>query len=124
MIKRSKSKRLFAIFIDFAFIILLFGIVIGLVLVSKSILYPEKDVPKALSLRTEFMPSQYRTSLSLGDEVFDTLTKRKLGRISDVEIMESGDDICFYITVDAEFTPRSRALRTKNLWFYFIAEDQ
>ena len=124
MIKHAKSKVLFAIFVDFLFILIFVCVVSGTVYVLKYVLYPEEDAPKSLLIRTEYMPNGYRYALSVGDEVYDTLTKRKVGQITDAEITEMNGEICFYITIDARFTPRSRALRTRDLWFYFASEDK
>ena len=124
MLKRTKSKYLFAIFIDFVFIALIFSFVIGAVFLTNAFLYPEKNTPTSLLIRTEYMPSEYRGALSVGDEVFDTLTKRKVGLIREARISQRKDEICFYITIDANFTPCSRALRTKELWFYFAKENE
>lgn len=123
MKKHTKSKLSFAIFIDFFFITLFLSIVVGAFFVGKKMLFPEDISPSTLFVRTEFMPVEFASELFLGDDVFDTLTKRKVGKITGLSTEDDGDLIRFYITIDSKFTPRGKSLRTRNLWFYFAAEN-
>ena len=123
MKKHTKSKLSFAIFIDFIFITILFSILCGAFFIGKQLLFPEDTAPSTLTVRTEFMPVEYTSELFLGDDVFDTLTKRKVGKITGISCEEDGDLVRFHITLDSKFTPRGRSLRTRRLWFYFARES-
>lgn len=123
MKKREKSNLLLSIFIDFAFIVIAISLVCGALFVAKSVLYPQKSFSGDLKIRTEYMPLEYKHELREGDIVFDTLTKRKVGVIKNVEVDEGDEDVRFFITLDAAFKPRSKSLRTQNLWFYFAEAD-
>ena len=118
-----KSKLLLSIFTDFVFIVALLCIVLMFFFGLKLLLYPEQSYEGELKFRTELMPKQYSESLNTGDTVFDTLTKRRVGTLREVKAIESGGEIYFMCTLDAEFIPHSKALRTRELWFYFARED-
>jgi len=118
-----KSKPLLSKFIDFIFIVLFITVTILTVSVTKAILYPEEKTIGELKIRSELMPREYKDSLAPGDVLFDTVTKRRVGEISRVEIREADGKICFYLTLNARFKPRSKALRSNELWFYFAVED-
>lgn len=123
MKKDAKNKLLFAIFIDFIFITLFFSILGGAIFIGRKILFPEDTAPSTLAVRTEFMPLEYIRDVSVGDDVFDTLTKRKLGSITNISSEEANGLVRFHITIDSKFTPRGKSLRTRKLWFYFATES-
>ena len=123
MKKHLKSKALFSNFIDFLFIVALICVITVSALAAKLVLYPSESVGGELHIRTEYMPEEYRELLHLYDTVFDTLTKRRVGEITRLTVDERDGEIRFHITLSAKFTPNSRALRTKELWFYFAEEE-
>ena len=112
-----------SIFVDFTFIVIAIALICGALLIAKSVLYPQQSFSGDLKIRTEYMPLEYKHELRAGDIVFDTLTKRKIGVIKNVEVDEGDEDVRFFITLDATFKPRSKSLRTQNLWFYFAEAD-
>ena len=119
----QKIKYLLSKFVDFGFIVILSLVIIGSFLISKALLYPDKNTGGEIRIRTELMPAEYSSELCVGDAVFDTLTKRRIGEITELEIIERENKIYFFLTLDADFIPRSKALRTPRLWFYFARED-
>ena len=119
MKNRFKSKLLLSIFVDFVIIVFLFSVICGSIFIAKLILYPEQKVGGELNIMTERMPSGYINSISVGDTVFDTLTKRRVGEVTALKAVESENEVYFLITLNAAFHPRSKALRTNKLWFYF-----
>ena len=123
MKNRVKSKVLLSIFVDFLFIVSFLSIVIGAFFISKAILYPSGNGAVELKIQTEEVSREYIGDIRLGDSVYDTLTKREVGKVTEIEIKDRGDSIYFILTLDASFTPRSKALRTENLWFYFKSAE-
>lgn len=123
MKNKAKSKVILSIFADFLLLSLLIAVVIGSIFVSKLVLYPEPSYEGELTVRTEKMPEEYEASLKVGDFVFDTLTKRRVGKITSVTPFHQGEEVYFLLTLDASFKPRSKSLRTRELWFYFTTED-
>ena len=122
MKKGLKSKQSFAIFVDFIILVVLLSIVFCGFFITRLLLYPNESGEKALTVRTEYMPKEYRSDLSVGDTLYDTLTKRTVGEITKITTHEKDGKICFYLTFDAKFTPRSKSLRTRDLWFWFTTE--
>ena len=118
-----KSKQLLSIFVDFLFIVVIVSIVFGIFFTVKAVLYPKENGSGKITVRTELMPTEFENSLSVGDSVFDTLTKRRVGEIAALEKLQREDKIFFLLTINASFIPRSKALRTENLWFYYAMED-
>ena len=112
-----------SIFIDFVFIIILISVIATAFFSVKFLLYPEQSCEGELKIRTEVMPKEYEHFISVGDSLFDTLTKRRVGEVTSLYTVEKDEEIYFILTVDAKFTPRSKALRTGELWFYFAVED-
>ena len=123
MKKQIKSKVMLSIFIDFVFIIILISVIATAFFSVKFLLYPEQSCEGELKIRTEVMPKEYEHLISVGDSLFDTLTKRRVGEVTSLYTVEKDEEIYFILTVDAKFTPRSKALRTGELWFYFAVED-
>ena len=78
--------------------------------------YPE-DV--RLTVITEEMDAGYKSLLNVGDTIYDTLTKRALGRVDELEILSTGNSIRFRIGFAARHTPKGNALRTSRLWFRY-----
>ena len=123
MKNRFKSKLLLSIFVDFVILVFLFSVICGSIFIAKLILYPEQKAGGEMNIMTERMPSGFLNSISVGDAVFDTLTKRRVGEVTAIEAVESENEVYFLITLNAAFRPRSKALRTNKLWFYFKEVD-
>ena len=118
-----KSKVILSIFVDFVIMVVIALVVFGSIFVVKNVLYPEKSAVSDIKIQTERMPKKFKDSLAIGDTVFDTLTKRRVGQIKDIYLFESESDVYFVLTLDAAFYPLSKALRTEKLWFYFKSSD-
>ena len=124
MKNQAKSKRLLSNIIDFTIAAALFSLIIGAVFFIKALLYPGASEGGEMRIRTEIMPSEHRGSLHVGDTVFDTLTKRRVGEITDMRVIECEDGkIYFLLALDSVTAPRGKSLRTAELWFYFAEED-
>lgn len=119
----QKSKLLLSIFLDFAIIVIFISIIIGIVFIGKMMLFPTPDEEGRISIRTEVMPEEYKSYLCVGDTVFDTLTKRRVGQIQNIEVRESEGGVYFVLAIDSAFTPRGKSLRTRNLWFYYVMDE-
>ena len=118
------SKHLLSIFADFLFSILIFTLLIAFVFVAKLILYPTDTGAMTLTLRTESMPRRFESVISEGDTVFDTLTKRAVGKIKHIERLYESDRVSFIIEIDARFKPKSESLRTPKLWFFYTDTEE
>ena len=116
------SKQLLSIFIDFIILTILFSLTFLSVFIFTNILYPEDKNNSTIVIKTERMPIEFRDVLQNNEEVYDTLTKRKVGEIREIKSENEGDKVSFIITIDADFTPRSESLRTKSLWFKYYTE--
>ncbi len=119
------SKQLLSIFIDFIFLIS-FALCLCLIfLFGKYVLYRDFDKGGELYILTESTNKEYINDLSVGDTLFDTLTKRKIGTADHVKAISSEESVQFIISVKANYTPKSKALRTERLWFkYEIIEKE
>ena len=123
MKKTYKCNLLLSILVDFLFVLVGISIIALSVFVLKLMLYPQSSFEGEMRIRTEYMPMEYRDELTVGSVLFDTLTKRRVGDITEVKIEESNGKIRFFITVNSSFKPRSKALRSDRLWFYFAECD-
>ena len=118
-----KSKLLLSIFIDFLFLLLLISICIGAFFALRALFSVDKKVSGEIKIRSELMPREHSLDISVGDAVYDPLTKRRVGSVSDIEIRECGDNVYFLLTLDASIMPRGSSLRTEELWFYFTLRE-
>lgn len=94
-------------------------IALTIIFFMKKILYPEESYTGEIKIRTELMPSELETEIYEGQALYDTLTKRKIGTVSNFEVKRDGDKIYFLITAELTAMPRGKSLRTRDLWFYF-----
>ena len=116
------GKQLLSIFVDFLFLLTLFSIMVLSVFIIKNMLYPEGKGGSTLVIRTERMPIEFRNTIQKNEVIYDTLTKRKVGEIREIQSEYDADTVSYIITIDAKFTPRSESLRTKSLWFKYYTE--
>ena len=114
-----KSKRLLSIFLDFIFMLIIILITLTIIFFMEKILYPEESYTGEIKIRTELMPSELEAEIYEGQALYDTLTKRKIGTVSNFEVKRDGDKIYFLITAELTAMPRGKSLRTRDLWFYF-----
>lgn len=119
------SKQLLSIFIDFLFLTIIFSVIILSVFAIKLLFNPTSDATGALVFETEPIPLKFEDALHENDVLYDTLTKRKVGEITEIKRVYIGDRVKFIIKTDASFTPKSESLRTSSLWFkYSLTEDE
>ena len=119
-----KSKHLFSIFIDFAFMTFLSVFIIAIVFGTKILLFEELHESQRFTVITEIMPKDFAYELNENDLIFDPISKRSLGKIDEFEIVEEKSGIRFIITFTSNAKPKSNALRTKNLWFEYSLENE
>ena len=119
MKNKEKSKKSIAQLTDFFIILSLITATVLGVLFASRILYGTPPQVRTVHIETELIPDIHGGKLSEGDEVYDTVSKRVLGRIENLTEQRHEDKIRYRFTVKASQEPRCRALRTKRLWFYF-----
>ena len=88
------------------------------VFIAKRILFREGGGTRELVIVSEALPMELEGELAVGDVLYDTLTKRKVGTIKSLKPVYCDECVRFVIKTDAAFTPSSDALRTSELWFY------
>lgn len=94
------------------------------VFIGKRMLFREEGGTRKLIIISEAIPMELEQRLAVGDVLYDTLTKRKVGTVTSLKTVYRDDCVRFVIKTDAAFTPSSDALRTRELWFYVrIAEE-
>ena len=104
---------------DFLIILSLYLAVAFSVFGANKLLYAEGNYDQELSIMTETVDASYKDYLKPGDQLFDTITKRCIGQISELDIIDTGTGIRFKISLTAKFMPRGEALRSANLWFRY-----
>ena len=102
---------------DFFALTAMFSAVLLSVLFAKHLLFRENGDPRELTFITEAIPSELEGRIAVGDTLYDTLTKRKLGEIKTLDRIYESDKVKFILKTNAIFTPSSEALRTDALWF-------
>ena len=120
---RKKGYGLSSAFIDFLFLLALCAAAVAIALFMKAALYGSQQGGGDISLVTERMSYAHSGKLRVGDTVYDTVTKRRIGETTFVNEIKDGEKIYFELDVRADRYPRSAALRTERLWFYFKERD-
>ena len=103
--------------VDFFIILLLYLSVSLSIFFASVLLYGRPQTEAHLSVITEELDTIYRDYVRLGDSVYDTLTKRCLGEISDLEVIDTGSGIRFKFSSEVRCMPKGKALRTPTLRF-------
>lgn len=104
---------------DFFLILLMFVLLFSLIFCVRFLLNYNGTARGRMTLRTELMDKSHDNKLRIGDTLYDSVTKAKIGMINELYCFESGELIYYVISVDAVQSPRSQALRTKTLWFEY-----
>ena len=118
-----KKEKLRWIFTDAYILLVIFAVIIFAVLAVRSLLYPAKDEGGVMKIRTAEIDIRHKDALRMHDVIYDTVTKREIGRISGLYREIRPDAVVFYITVDAKSYPRGN-MRTSNLWFEWEIADE
>ena len=105
-----------SIFTDAYILLLIISVILGGVRLLSMLLYPEEDKSGTVYIRADNIDTRYGGSLSAGDVLYDSLTKRRVGKISYIytDYHDGAADI--FIKIEAERTPRG-PLRCHKLWF-------
>jgi len=117
--KNTHKYDLFGQFTDFSILIFILAFIAAGLIFSRSILYGKRDEPFYMTAVSESMSVIHSGKLSAEDTVYDTITKRAIGKIDTVREVADGDKFYYVITLHAARRPRGNALRTDKLWFYF-----
>ncbi len=105
-------------------LIIFFALVSGAFVLAKCILFTSFESGGQMFIITEEVDKSMIDGISENDAIFDTVTKRKIGTVQMLKILEEKDKIRFLISTDAKYFPRSKSLRTKNLWFEYTAASK
>ena len=117
------NKSIKVIFTDAYIILLLLSLLLGGIKILSLILYPEEKTAGKMYIRAYNIDTRFRGSLSAGDLLYDSLTKRLVGKITDIYTEHHSEGVDFFIEIDAERVPRG-ALRCSELWFEWERIDE
>ena len=112
-----------SIFTDAYILLIIFSVILLGFVALRSLLYPEGRMTEELVIRARGVPTEYRSALNTGDLLFDSITKRQIGRITEIKRIYAGNRVEFIITVDACRMPKG-ALRSREIWFEWEALDE
>ena len=116
----TKSKYKFPILIDFMILTITFCFIICAVFFTKSVIFNDQNSPVTLTVVTEPIDSEYKQLINKGDTLYDSITKRKLGIIEWIsEDWIDDGRIRFIIKFKSKYIPKSKSLRSKDIWFYY-----
>ena len=107
---------------DLLAILALAALPFAAVSIGVRLLFGEELWQGELNLTTERLDYRYRDAISPGDPVYDPLTKRTVGRVRALGILDDDGGFRYLLSIDAERKPRGKALRTRELWFEYTEE--
>ena len=105
--------------LDFSITVLLLILLCGSFWLSERLLYPDNTEEHYTVIETEKMPLCHSGSIKCGQALFDTVTKRKVGTVTKVYEYIEKNRVYYRITLIGSVRPRSMAMRTQDIWFYF-----
>ena len=82
------------------------------------LLYTEKCEEYSLSVTTEPL-GEHASLIKAGDAVYDNITKRKIGSVTDAKILPDGR---VHLLLYVHARPRGGSLRTAAVWFLYSEE--
>ena len=83
------------------------------------LLYTERDTKEPVTLTTQIMDRDFRELLHVGDALYDTLTKRRVGYIEELSVFDTDEGIYFKISFTSEHPLKGDAIRSSSLWFRY-----
>ena len=83
----------------------------------------ELSVSGVIHLSTGELDSRFDGLLNIGDEVYDTVTKRRIGEIISLEKTYTERGVKYEIALDAIRSPAGHPIRTKLLWLECTDEN-
>ena len=120
----TNCKLSLSIVLDFLILVFIFVAAALAIFGSKAILYPTVGEEKAVRVMTEPLADEFSSRLRVGDDVFDPITKKKLGKIESLSPLSDGERVRFILSFPSSDTPRSNCLRTREVWFYIRVIDE
>ena len=116
----TKSKYKFPILIDFVILTIVFGFIACAVCFIRLVIFKDQLSAVTITVITESIDSEYKQLINKGDTLYDSITKRKLGVIEWISEDYIGDGrIRFIIKFKSKYVPKSKSLRSKDIWFYY-----
>ena len=85
---------------------------------ARKVLYTDRCEAYSMAVITEELGS-HAGLLRYGEDVYDNITKRKVGKITDARILDGGR---VRLVLDVYAKPRGASLRTRAVWFYYTEE--
>jgi len=83
----------------------------------KAVMYKDEQFSGELTVTTMPLSSEFSHLIEEGDLLYDAITKRKVGTVKKIELIDSKEDsICFKLTLDALRIPRGKALRSPEIY--------
>ncbi len=101
---------------DLFIILIIIALLFSLVAFIRFTLFRDEHYHGTLRITSRPLPTELAQGVSVGDEVFDCITKRRIGRISSAVFKELDGTSIIELTVDAERKIKSGAIRTRELY--------
>ncbi len=110
---------------DFIILTAAFLILSSSVFLLHRLLYTEEVPTKnIIKIVTSPMEEEFCALVCEGDEIFDAITKRRVGVAESVSIEEADEGSVLVIEILAERNPNGHPLRTRKLWFEYSPYEE
>ena len=110
------SQNIKSIFTDAYILLILFSLLLSGTGFIKGILYPEEIKSGIIFIRAYNIDTRHMGKLRVGDTLYDSITKRCVGEITELYSEYNGGGADIFMKLDAERAPRG-PLRCHKLWF-------
>ena len=106
--------------IDFLILTFLFLAISSAVFLVSGLLYPEEEHAEyLLKIKTLPMKEEFCSLINEGDELFDSITKRYIGRVIHTSRQGDAEEAVMIIEISAIRNPRGHPLRSRQVWFEY-----
>ncbi len=106
------------IFTDFLILLFIVALLLSLVLLFTKIIFRDEGFDGSITLTSCVLPDEYLSLVREGDEVFDCITKRRVGKVRSVSFEEvpEGTRLLLVLVGERKIKQGADAVRTKELF--------
>jgi len=115
-----KKRNINGQLIDVTIIAVALATVLLAVTIFGALLYKNEDLSGEMTAVSEPLDKKYYGSISVGDAMFDNVSKRCIGTVNtiDVEWCEKAE-FRYILTLSIKSAPRGTAMRNASVWFEY-----
>ena len=109
---------------SFISFLLIFSVVVAIISFLKILLYKNEDKSRCFTIETHPIDKKYYLPISENDVVFDSITKRRIGRVEAVNTTVSDGDIILKLDIIGSLPSTLHSAFSSGVWFEYEVVEQ